>query len=278
METGNRQDLEMYRASVEASLTKAYRRAMAFFMATFERNLNEHIVIGEERGEDVSEEQALLAIRKEANNPIWLLAIRYVRVKVTTDTTSILKTTGKIMDQQIAKATMELASEGLLDGTPAINRARIAKRAKDKIKKRNKTRARMIAESEVLGAGNKASEIEASEIDKGVTRKKKGSILLPPVALGPNGLPLPPSIALDADGLPVPIKNPLQNTNLKKKWITRRDGRVRPWHLRVHGQMRNVGEPYLVMGEYLMRPKDGTLGASGKNIMGCRCRSYSYWL
>lgn len=264
METGTRQDLEMYRASIEASLAKAYRRAMAFFVGAFMRNLEESIIINKERGEDTSEEEAILDVRKESNNLIWLLAIRYVRVKVVTDTDSILKTTGKIMDQQIAKATMELAAEGLLNSTPAINKARIAKRARDKIKKRNKTRARMIAESEVLSAGNKASDIEASEIAKGVDKKKKGSFISPASAIG-------------LDGLSKPIANPLQNTHIKKKWITRRDSRVRAWHMRVHGQIRNVNEPYLVMGEYLMRPKDGTLGASGKNIMGCRCRSYSYW-
>lgn len=260
-ETGTIQDLLIYRSSLEGILSKAYRRAMKFFAATFMRNLEEHIDQGKENNEDVSREEELLKVREDKNNLIWLAAIRYIQMKVVVDAESILKTTNKVINKEIDKAILSLASDGDLTGSQRDINRKVAKASKAGISQRNKTRSRLISESEVLSAGNKASDIEASEIQTGISEKQKQASL---AAIG--------GAVDDAEQIEA-----LGNTKLKKKWITRRDDRVRKAHRRVHGQTRDINEPFLVMGELLMQPKDRSLGASNPNVMGCRCRSYSYW-
>jgi HK97 family phage portal protein len=64
--------------------------------------------------------------------------------------------------------------------------------------------------------------------------------------------------------------------DLTKKWLTVRDGKERDWHGEVDGQERDFEEPYDVPNgegqvEQLMFPLDSSLGASGSNIIQCRC-------
>jgi len=74
---------------------------------------------------------------------------------------------------------------------------------------------------------------------------------------------------------------------LKKQWWTARDERVRPlykgkifpsrtkWnHSEVHGQIKDVNEPFIVSGERLMEPRDPA-GSPG-NVINCRCQSIPY--
>ena len=59
----------------------------------------------------------------------------------------------------------------------------------------------------------------------------------------------------------------------KKKWMTMGDARVRDIHNAANGQEQYYLEPYQVGGELLMFPGDGSLGASAKNLVNCRCVS-----
>lgn len=59
--------------------------------------------------------------------------------------------------------------------------------------------------------------------------------------------------------------------NLKKEWMATRDKRTRDPHLAAHGQQKDLDEPFLVDGELLQHPGDGSLGASTSNIVMCRC-------
>lgn len=57
----------------------------------------------------------------------------------------------------------------------------------------------------------------------------------------------------------------------QKQWKTRMDGRERKEHKLANGQIVGIFEPFIVGGEKLMFPTDRSLGASDKNIIGCRC-------
>lgn len=56
-----------------------------------------------------------------------------------------------------------------------------------------------------------------------------------------------------------------------KSWFTVGDERVRRHHADADFQLRKANEPFLVNGERLRWPGDTSLGASGSNIIGCRC-------
>jgi HK97 family phage portal protein len=58
---------------------------------------------------------------------------------------------------------------------------------------------------------------------------------------------------------------------LKKSWLATSGKRTRQWHKAANGQTKKIDEPFVVKGEKLMFPGDTTLGASGNNIIQCRC-------
>ena len=58
---------------------------------------------------------------------------------------------------------------------------------------------------------------------------------------------------------------------LEKEWLATLDKRTRSAHTEVDGQRREMNTPYDVDGEQLMYPADSSLGASGSNVIQCRC-------
>jgi hypothetical protein len=58
---------------------------------------------------------------------------------------------------------------------------------------------------------------------------------------------------------------------LEHFWISTSDTRTREWHSAVDGQTQPMDQPYVVRGEHLMFPGDGSLGASASNLVMCRC-------
>lgn len=58
---------------------------------------------------------------------------------------------------------------------------------------------------------------------------------------------------------------------LKKEWNAILDGKTRSDHAQADGQVRNIGQPFLVGGQLLMRPGDTSFGASIGNTINCRC-------
>lgn len=63
-----------------------------------------------------------------------------------------------------------------------------------------------------------------------------------------------------------------------KRWLTSRDSRVRhphgssPWdHRSADGQTVPIDQPFIVSGEQLMYPGDGSMGASIGSLINCRC-------
>jgi len=62
------------------------------------------------------------------------------------------------------------------------------------------------------------------------------------------------------------------------RWLTSEDSRVRHphgsqrWdHRSADGQIRKLGEPFIVTGELLLFPGDRSMGASIGNVINCRC-------
>lgn len=57
----------------------------------------------------------------------------------------------------------------------------------------------------------------------------------------------------------------------RKRWDTMRDNHVRPSHVKADGQEVDIYEPFVVGDSLMLYPKDILLGASLKEIIGCRC-------
>lgn len=61
--------------------------------------------------------------------------------------------------------------------------------------------------------------------------------------------------------------------HIKRTWDDVGDKRTRHSHREMDGQTVGIDEPFVTpTGEKLMYPTDGSLGASTKEIIGCRCR------
>jgi len=63
---------------------------------------------------------------------------------------------------------------------------------------------------------------------------------------------------------------------MTKKWLATGDRRTRPTHRRADGQERDYLAPFNVGTSLLMFPGDGSLGASPKEIIQCRCTNLYY--
>ena len=63
----------------------------------------------------------------------------------------------------------------------------------------------------------------------------------------------------------------LKSGKKRKTWHTIIDKRTRDWHAEVNGQTKPIEEPFEVNGELLQFPRDDSYGASGGNIVNCRC-------
>jgi len=59
---------------------------------------------------------------------------------------------------------------------------------------------------------------------------------------------------------------------LKKQWITALDGREREWHAAAHNQIVDMDKPFIVGGEAMQRPGEG----SARNVINCRCSMIPY--
>lgn len=56
-----------------------------------------------------------------------------------------------------------------------------------------------------------------------------------------------------------------------REWVTAGDEKVRAAHVAADNQLRPLGKPFLVGGQFLLYPGDTSLGATMDNIYRCRC-------
>ena len=66
--------------------------------------------------------------------------------------------------------------------------------------------------------------------------------------------------------------NVFPGENLIKEWSTSLDGRERDWHGVANGQKVKQQDSFIVGGEAIMRPGEG----SGRNVINCRCSAIYY--
>lgn len=62
---------------------------------------------------------------------------------------------------------------------------------------------------------------------------------------------------------------------VRKRWVATKDLRTRYNHAAADGQVVDYDKPYIVGGEKLMFPGDGSMGASAGNLYNCRCAERS---
>ena len=70
------------------------------------------------------------------------------------------------------------------------------------------------------------------------------------------------------------IENPnndVQAQDIKVKWDSAGDGKVRPTHAAANGQTVQYGDPFVVGGFSMLHPLDSSLGAPAEEIINCRC-------
>ena len=70
------------------------------------------------------------------------------------------------------------------------------------------------------------------------------------------------------------IENPnndVQAQDIKVKWDSAGDGKVRPTHAAANGQTVQYGDPFIVGGFSMLHPLDSSLGAPAEEIIQCRC-------
>ena len=63
-------------------------------------------------------------------------------------------------------------------------------------------------------------------------------------------------------------KTLFSENDLSKRWLTIMDGRERPWHQAANGQTVPMSQNFIVGGEEMPRPGEG----SARNVINCRCR------
>jgi len=69
------------------------------------------------------------------------------------------------------------------------------------------------------------------------------------------------------------LSNGQSSLFVEKIWISMGDNKVRSTHKMADGQTQRVDVPFIVGGQMLMFPGDGSRGASPSEIINCRCLS-----
>jgi hypothetical protein len=139
----------------------------------------------------------------------------------------------KIIDETIAG----FVAAGLL-----IKKESIAKQASDKFVTDSQNRLGGIAMTETQGASESAKYTEAKTLDR------LNAVF--------------PAAKVD-----------FSKDKTTKTWVAILDSRTRPAHAKADGQTVPINEPYIVMDQKLMYPKDTSLGATIDNVINCRCTS-----
>ena len=67
------------------------------------------------------------------------------------------------------------------------------------------------------------------------------------------------------------FKEAVANGKTRKRWVDIRDSRERKTHRQVGGTVIGIEEAFMVGNSLMMFPKDTSMGAEAKEIIGCRC-------
>lgn len=249
-EFGQIQSLDDYERILETILLQSYRETSDYFSKHYEREMEKQ----RDEGDDSDLLAFLILLRKEQSRKIFIESDKLTKETIQRNSSSILKTTGNIINSKIDDAKIVLSQEGIDQTAPNI----ITEALPD-IREQNRNRAGTISETEIGTASSIGSEAEDEIFTDAIDDIKKN-----PQNAETIGMQLDDE-TLDA----------LNNLFPDKTWITELDNVVREWHLAAHGQKKPTKEPFIVGGELLKYPRDSSLGASTANIINCRCQSIS---
>lgn len=244
---------------IRKSVQTFARDGIALNAREFESQLSDLLLNQYERAEKEFSSQIRdelpkdLAETDEEINLIEAALLAFFAAKIIDQSQIITRTNQKNIVQSIAQsgeALREAAKPGQI-----ITQREIAKTSGVFLRRKLKSRTRLIASTEIQVASEIAKATEAAVLIR-------RPLALPGPALRPQIIPqLPP-------GLPP--------SNVQKQWVTKGDDRVRTEpqsHFDANRQRVDIDQPYIVGGQFLNWPKDRSLGATSSNVNGCRCIS-----
>jgi len=226
-----------YQPDLVAILRKNYRKIARAFSGGLFDQINKAFEVEctkQEEGEDDGALAMTAAAILALESQAAEITRRRINQRANQQANFILRTTQKEYDGALAAA----VGDALMDGT-LQDRAGTARDVTNSLVGRQNARADTIATTETNGVAERVKQTEANVV------------------------------AISA----VAIGGVLVRDNMVKVWNAVLDERTRIRHASADGQAKNLAEPFVVGGERLMHPSDGSLGASVGNLANCRCSS-----
>lgn len=290
LKTWNNNVVRAFRANYPMKkLTKSLERQLIFILEKGHlRASKEFALVSLEKGKDEAEE-SVNATEEAVIAAILLFLNRQGEQNIE----SIIGTTNEILTETISRA-QRLARDEEGDGNP-LTPAAIALLAARLLEKRLNNRLPVIsvtetnfpaegtrsiqtieveiplvsaleAEEKAISAGEDTEAATAAGVAVGVSAFSDSK------AMREAGKAAAKALGLTAAAAIVLLRKSRKKIKEgRKTWVTMGDSRVRDIHQKASGQTVLRNKPFFVGGEYLMYPTDGSRGATGKNIIGCRC-------
>jgi len=237
--TGSQLNLGEFRTDLVGLLRRNYRKVSRQFGTRFRRIVDKEFDLGllikqEEDERTADDIVAAAAAAVLLNGQVDTAINEFINRRSEEQADIILNTTQREFDAAIGAG---IAGAALTGRT--LTQEQIANQVVADVRIRQTNRTAMIAMTEVNAVAERSKQIEAATIVAG--------------GLVVGGVDLTP--------------------NVRKQWDAVLDDRTRSSHAAADGQVRIVGEPFVVQSEFLLHPSDTSLGASASNIVNCRCSS-----
>lgn len=248
---------------IRKSVQTFARDGIALNAREFESQLSDLLLNQYERTERVFSSQIRdelpkdLAETEEEINLIEAALLAFFAARIIDQSQIITRTNQKNIVQSITQSGEALRAAA--KPGQVISQREIAKTSGVFLRRKLKSRTRLIASTEIQVASEAAKATETAVLIR-----------------QPLALPKP-TLSIIRPQFPIPQLPPgLPPPKVQKQWVTKGDGKVRiepQSHVDADGQRVDVEQPYVVGGQLLKWPKDTSLGASPSNVMGCRCIS-----
>lgn len=234
--TGSQPNLGEFRTDLTGLLRRHYRRVTREFGTRFRKLVDKHfelglLVIKQEEDERTADEIAAGVAAAALLNGQTDAAINdFINRRSEEQADIILNTTQREFDAAIGAGIAGAALTGIL-----LTQEEIADQVVADVRIRQTRRSEVIAMTEVNAVAERAKQIEASTV-------VQAGLVIGGVALA---------------------------TNMEKRWDAVLDERTRLSHALADGQIKRVGEPFIVQSEFLLHPSDTSLGATPGNVINC---------
>lgn len=234
--TGSQPNLGEFRTDLTGLLRRHYRRVTREFGTRFRKLVDKHfelglLVIKQEEDERTADEIAAGVAAAALLNGQTDAAINdFINRRSEEQADIILNTTQREFDAAIGAGIAGAALTGVL-----LSQEEIADQVVADVRIRQTRRSEVIAMTEVNAVAERAKQIEAATV-------VQAGLVVGGVALA---------------------------TNMEKRWDAVLDERTRLSHALADGQIKRVGEPFIVQSEFLLHPSDTSLGATPGNVINC---------